>query len=104
MENQTRGGGTRVVSSRAPLPDSAKMKRRWKRTRGIARTVVGGMRGGHRSQSGALLRALFALQSGLPLEMGWGAGAVRVRIEVDVDGLTRGWARTRVGRAMSQRG
>ena len=39
---------------------------------GIARTVVGGMRGGHRSQPGALLRALFELQHGRPLEMGWG--------------------------------
>ena len=38
---------------------------------GIARTVVGGMRGGHRSQPGALPRAPFELQPGRPLEMGW---------------------------------
>ena len=99
-----RDGGTRVASSRASLPGSAGAKRRWKRAKGIARTVVGGMRGGHRSQPGALLHALFELRPGRPLEMGWGPGAVGVRIEVDVDGLARGWARARVGRAMSQRG
>ena len=40
-----------VVSSRASLPDSGVAKRRWKRARCIVRTVVDGMRGGHRSQS-----------------------------------------------------
>ena len=104
VESQTRDGGTRVESSRASLPDSAVAKRCWKLARGIARTVVGGMRGGHRSLLGALLRALLDGQSGRLLEMGWGAVAVGVRIEVYVDGLARGWARTRVGRAMSQRG
>ena len=106
MESQAIDGGTRAVSSHASLPAaaSAVAKRRWKRTRGIARTVVGGMRGGHRSQPGALLRALFELLPGRTLEIGLGAGALGVRIEADMDGLTRGWARTPFGRAMSQRG
>ena len=52
------------------------------------------MRGGYRSQPGALLRALFELRPGRLLEMDCGAGAAGVRIEADMDGLTRGWART----------
>ena len=104
MEGQARDGGTMVVSSRASLPDSAVAKRRWKRARGIARTVVGGMRGGYWSRPGALLCTLFELQTGRPLVMGWRGGAVGVQIEVYVDGPARGRARTRVGRAMSKRG